>query len=474
MVIRSMRLRLTLWYFAVLAVIIVALSLGAYFTLRTNLSDNLNESLQARAGLMLGVIDYDNNSKPTLADAVSASDQSFARVVDPFGRVLYEHAASFGNVPVDQSTVSSAVNGRSPIENFRSRQLRMISVPIRQNGQVIGVLQVGESTDDLDSVLNDLALVLGGGAALALVAASAGGWWLSSRALRPIAAITDAARDISEHDLSRRLRLDLPDDEVGQLARTFDEMIARLEAAFERQRQFTADASHELRTPVAVIKGQVEVALQRPRSPDAYQETLRAVNEQVDRMTRLIRGLLLLARADAGALPVRRELVDPPELLQSLSEQLAPVARAKGLSLVVECEGAVPVDGDEDLLLNLMLNLADNALKYTESGGVTLGCRSEDDRVHLFVRDTGPGIPDHEQERIFERFYRVDTARGSAAGGFGLGLAIARWIVEAHGGHLALETSASGSTFTAILPTARLPDSAEDSSSFHRQFIMPA
>ncbi len=456
MFIRSVRLRLTLWYVAVLAVIIVGLSLGAYFTLRTSLSANLNDSLRTRAHLMQAVIDYSNNGAPTLADTVSASDPSFARIVDPSGRVLYQHNASFGTVPVDRSAIAASVQGSAHIDNFSAQELRTISVPLSQGGRVVGVLQVGESTRDLNSTLNTLAIVLGVGAALALVAASAGGWWLSSRALRPIDVITNTARDISEHDLSRRLRLDLPDDEFGRLARTFDEMIARLEAAFERQRQFTADASHELRTPVTVVKGQVEVALQRPRSPEAYRQTLRAVNEQVDRMTRMIRGLLLLARSDVGALPLRRELVDPPELLQNVYDQLAPAAAAKALVLRVECEGAMPIDGDEDLLLNLLLNLADNAVKYTATGEVVLGCRCDGEHVHLFVRDTGPGIPEQDRARIFERFHRVDSARGMA-GGFGLGLGIARWIAEAHGGRLTLDTSPAGSTFTATLPAAQAP-----------------
>jgi heavy metal sensor kinase len=303
--------------------------------------------------------------------------------------------------------------------------------------------------ETLDSLLLIFAVAL----PAALVLAGIGGWWISSRALAPIDRVTRTAREISSgSDLSRRLDLDQPDDEVGRLARTFDEMLARLDAAFQRQRQFTADASHELRTPLTAVRGQIEVALERPRDAAEYQRVLAAVNEQVARMTRLVGGLLMLARTDSGALPLQRERVDLGDLVQSVASQVRPLAERKGLRLDVDGDGALFVEGDEDLLLQLMLNLTDNAIKYTAEGSVTLGWRGDARAAAMFVRDTGAGISEEHRRRIFERFYRADASRSAEEGGAGLGLAISRWIAESHGGALSLESDAGGSTFRVTLP----------------------
>jgi heavy metal sensor kinase len=262
------------------------------------------------------------------------------------------------------------------------------------------------------------------------------------------------ARRISAEDLSGRLDLDLPDDEVGRLARTFDEMIARLDDAFQRQRQFTADASHELRTPLTVIKGQVEVALSQPRESEGYREVLRSVNEEVDRLNRMVGSLLTLARADAGRVSIASEQVDLGVLVTGAVEQVRPLAEQKGLSIGVEAGLEITLAADEGLLLQLVLNLLDNAIKYTPAGGsVSAGWRIEVDQAQLWVRDTGPGIAAEHVGRIFDRFYRIDSARGSAGGGAGLGLSICRWIAEAHGGSIAAESSlGAGSTITVRLP----------------------
>jgi signal transduction histidine kinase len=202
------------------------------------------------------------------------------------------------------------------------------------------------------------------------------------------------------------------------------------------------------------MRGQIEVALEHDRDAAEYQRVLATVNEQVDRMVRLISGLLLLARSDAGALPLQRERIDLADLVESVAEQIQPLAERKGLQIKVAGEGAPTAIADEDLLLQLVLNLADNAVKYTPEGSVTLGWQ-DGATPSIFVRDTGPGIAPAHQQRIFERFYRVDPARSRATGGVGLGLAIARWIAEAHGGELRLESNGAGSTFTLVLPPAQ-------------------
>ncbi len=461
---RSIRLRLALWYFAILAVILILFSGGIYFTLRRALNSSLDDSLRTRATLIQGLLDNGPEGQPTLDLTTNPRDpnqgQYFERLLDPTGAVLFDSSAAFGKVPIDMTAVRQALQGGEPIQTVGNGevQARILSRRIEQNGRVVAVLQVGQSMSELNGTLNNLLLVLAIGAPLALVFASFGGWWLSTRALAPIDRVTKMAQEITGQDLSRRLNLDLPNDEVGRLARTFDEMIARLDAMFKRQRQFTADASHELRTPLTAIKGQIDVALQRPREAGDYRQVLAGVNEQVDRMTRLVGGLLMLARSDAGALPVERQPVALRELVDSVAEQVEPLAQAKGLTITVSPGGPSTVIGDEDLLLQLMLNLADNAVKYTDRGTVTLGWQARPDAAELFVRDTGPGIPEAHRERIFERFHRIDDGRTREQAGAGLGLAICRWIAEAHGGRIRVESSPAGSAFHVTLPNRSRAD----------------
>jgi heavy metal sensor kinase len=322
-----------------------------------------------------------------------------------------------------------------------------------------GALEVGVTGDDVTDTLSILLYILAIAYPATLVVASAGGIFLAGRALSPIDRITKLAQRISAEDLSQRLELDIADDEVGRLARTFNDMIARLDAGFRRQRQFTADASHELRTPLTAVRGQIEVALSREREGDAYREVLKGVNEEVDRLIRLVGSLLTLARADAGEIALASEPVDVGELAGSAVEQVRQSAEQKNIGLAVEGAAGVVVQADQDLLLQLVLNLLDNALKFTPDGGtVAVGWASGDGTTRLWVRDTGLGIAPEHVGRIFDRFYRIDTARNRAEGGAGLGLSISRWIAEAHGGSLAVEsTPGAGSTFTVTLPARGVP-----------------
>ena len=281
--------------------------------------------------------------------------------------------------------------------------------------------------------------------------------FLAGRALSPIDNITRAARRISAEELDQRLNLELPDDEVGRLARTFDEMITRLDDAFRRQRQFTTDASHELRTPLTIIKGQIDVALQKEREPDVYRQVLQTVNDEVDRLIRLAGSLLTLTRADAGQIPLIFEDMEIAEVVAGVSEQVRYTANEKGVELRFDTGPAVAIKADEDLLLQLMLNLLDNAVKYTPPGGrVHVAWRMNGTGVELQVKDDGIGITDEHIPYLFDRFYRVDKARSRAEGGVGLGLAISHWIAEAHGGSIKVKsTVGEGSTFTVFLPTER-------------------
>jgi heavy metal sensor kinase len=456
---RSIRLRLTLWYVLLLAIILAAFSAGIYVTLRHNLYANLDDSLQTRANDLLPLVRFEGDG-PTLAGSISATspdlDEQFVRVYDSSGRLTFDNSGGAGGEPTDGEAIQKALTGRTETRGIdvNDEPFRVRIVPIEQDGRMAGALEVGRAADDVSDALRSLLVILGVAYPVTLALASLGGVFLASRALSPIDKLTRLARRISAEDLSQRLNLRLPDDEIGRLARTFDDMIARLEDAFRRQRQFTADASHELRTPLTAVKGQVEVALTRPREPDAYREVLQTVNEEVDRLIRLLGSLLTLARADAGQIPVALDAIDVPDLVAAAVEQVRPVAQHRDIELALATGSPVTLRADEDLLLQLLLNLLDNATKYTPSGGrVTAGWSTDGTRVELWVRDTGAGIAPEHQAHIFDRFYRADQARSRAEGGAGLGLSICRWIAEAHGGAISVESApGQGSTFTVRLP----------------------
>ena len=456
---RSIRLRLTLWYVVLLAVILAGFSAGIYLTLRHNLYGNLDDSLTTRANDLMPLVSYDG-ARPTLSPNVSTSSpdvgEQFVRVYDASGALTFDDSGQAGTVPADVEALQRALSGKSSTRkaSVDGEPFRVLVVPIEQGGRVAGALEVGRAADDVSDALRSLLLILGVAYPVTLVVASFGGIFLAGRALTPIDKLTRLARRISAGDLSQRLDLRLPDDEVGRLARTFDDMIARLEDAFRRQRQFTADASHELRTPLTAIKGQVEVALARPRQPDAYREVLQGVNEQVDRLIRLVGSLLTLARADAGQIPIALEAVSLPELVAAAVEQVRPAAQQQEIDLVLDAGPPITLRADEDLLLQLLLNLLDNALKNTPAGGrVVAGWRIIGSQAELWVRDTGVGISPEHLPHIFDRFYRADPARSRAEGGAGLGLSICRWIVEANGGSISVESAPrQGSAFSVRLP----------------------
>jgi heavy metal sensor kinase len=288
-----------------------------------------------------------------------------------------------------------------------------------------------------------------------LLLASLGGIWISRRALAPVDEITLAARSIGIQSLSQRLDVPSTGDELQRLSETWNEMLARLEAAVKRLSQFTADASHELRTPVALIRTTAELTLRRERSPETYREALRQVVLESERTSRLVDDLLLLARADAGLPSLALERMELTPLVRDVCQQGQVLAESRQLQIsTVAPEEPVFVEANDPALRRMLLLLLDNAMKYTPVGGrIVLSVDRDPGGATVAVRDTGIGIPETALPHVFERFYRVDESRNRDAGGTGLGLSIAKWIAERH--HASLEAESvvgEGSVFRIRFP----------------------
>ncbi|MCB9098439.1 MAG: HAMP domain-containing protein [Anaerolineales bacterium] len=473
----NIRLRLTLWYTAILSAILVIFGIIVYFGLSRSLLATLDNHLQREANQIITQLkfekdgdhgdhteDHDNEAAEYVGTFKAELEYTpepgvFWRVLAPNGRPLVD-PGHFSGSPIDQNPLDLTRPYFAYGLLADNTPVRFLTLPFAIRQQQAGAVQVAESHAELQDIQRRLIILLGLSIPLIILGASAGGWFLANSALAPIDGITRAANQISAQDLSQRLNLKLPNDEVGRLAATFDKMLDRLEAGFEQQKRFIGDASHEMRTPLTILKGDVEVALNRPRSAAEYRETLEMVNQTTNRLTGLVEELLLLARADNKQYPLRLEEIDLSELLAGEIRRLAPRAREKNIPLDLKAPPTLFMTADPDKLARLFTNLIDNAIKYGEPGdAVKVVVTPRPHQVQVDVTDTGPGIPPEHLPHLFDRFYRVDKARtrklsaSSEVGGAGLGLSIAQWLAQAHHGaiHVASEVG-RGTTFTVRLP----------------------
>ena len=469
----NIRLRLTLWYTAILFLILVIFSVAVYIGLTRSLLVAADNHLQGEVGEILGNLklreagdDHENDNEDRTDVSASAGQIQLSytpeegvywRILDRQGRPLldpgYFEGASF---QADLATINQPQFEYAVLADLTP--IRLYTVPFVLERQGAGVMQVAESYRHLQEVQRLLIFLLAIIIPFTLLAASAGGWFLANNALAPIDRITRAATQISARDLHQRLNLKLPNDEVGRLATTFDTMLARLESTFEQQKRFIADASHELRTPLTILKGDVEVALNRPRSVSEYQETLHLVNQTADRLTALVEELFLLARADSNQSPLQLETINLTQVLTKEISDLLPYALRKQIALNLDAADSLPLPGDPLKLGRLFRNLIENAIKYSPANAsVTVAAAIVTDQARITVTDTGPGISPEHLAYIFERFYRVDKARSrqtaEGSSGAGLGLSIANWLAQAHGGRIEVTSQVGqGSTFTVWLP----------------------
>lgn len=466
MIFRNIRFKLTLWYIIILGLILTCFSTFLYFTLSRSLYHGIDVKIKSIAEVIASssTNPYSHYSFSTLDRMLEDSlglkpVTKFIQVLDESGRIgrKSENLQHF-QLPISLRTLKNASQGKVTFETtkaFGKYPLRMVTVPVIRRRRIINIVQVATSLEEVEDALRTLWLILWITVPSALVVASLGGLFLANKALRPVDEITKTARLITSKSLDQRIKLRKTKDEIGRLAETFNDMISRLDRSFKQIRQFSANASHELRTPLTILKGEIEVGLRKRRRLEEYRKILTSNLEEINHMGRIVDDLLFLSKADMGEVQLQREPVDLAQLVSEVHAQATMIAKSKGIHAHMSNDGDVAVIGDRLRLRELLLNLVDNAVKYTPDGGeMRISLERNDHQVTLRVIDTGIGIAPQDQPHIFDRFFRVDKARSREAGGSGLGLSICKWIVEAHGGEISVESElGKGSTFTVTLPS---------------------
>jgi len=461
-----LRARLAVFSALVCGLLLSALSVVSYGVLGRLLDADVTVRLMELTDGLHGYLRFDSGVPAIEHDAADGDQAEFIQEATRYlrifdaesGRLLFE---SRGFAPLGlQLTAEQVRANRTHMRPFdvstQYGRMRISNSTIRDRAGREYLVQVGVSLDTMDGALARYRGLLLWILPPALLGSAAASWWLAGFALRPLTALAARAREIDVRTLERRLPTRGVRDELEDVATAFNDTLARLEHSVGEMRQFSAALAHELRTPLAALRGEIELALRRsPRDPDE-RAALASQIEELDRLARLIDQILTLARAESGEIRLTFAPVDVGELAASLVEQLEPVAQARAVELRGERRGTVIVNGDAGWLQRLILNLLDNAIKFTGEGGtVVLRVCGESGQARIDVEDSGVGMPPEITPHIFERFFQADPARSPGGAGAGLGLSLVKWIVDRHAGTITVSSRpGEGSTFTVRLPQA--------------------
>ena len=454
----TIRWRLTLWYGAVLLIILIGFSGAVYLLMQRHLLTLNDSALREELGELTDEVRRVEglSSLPDVLRLRFPGHEGYELQVGPV-----VGASLFRSVGIGSKGLPHPVVLRADVEGSTYESVALDDhTPVRLASRVVespyGPLLIQAAVTLAPNVraLRELAVVFLTIGPVALVCALGGGYWLARKALAPVDRMAATAAEITATHLDHRLTEPDANDELGYLARTFNAMIARLQRSFEEVRRFTADAAHELRTPLAAMRTEAEVALRSPRSADRDTRVLENLLEEIERLTRLVSHLLFLSREDTGVDVGNFQPVQLDVVVRDVGDHMAVAAREKGVDLVVDLLHACEVKGEADRLRQLFFNLLDNAIKYTPPGGkVTVGGDLSNGKTSVSVSDTGIGIPAEHLPHVFDRFYRVDSSRSPETDGNGLGLAICRSIAESHCGRLEIDsTFGSGTRVTLVLP----------------------
>jgi len=466
----SIRSRLAFWYAGVLGGALVFLGFLLYVYLSKNLHSDLDYSLRATAQALAQSSLQVNSLQGRNPDLLAEHLMGVVNDPDLFNKFfqLFDQFGSFDsrskNVPKNITSLTpvalaNALDGKMTFETFEGANhvpMRLLTYPVLRNGELVHVLQVGSSLGHIERVLGRLRFILFLTLPTVLILALAGGWVLTHQALQPVDAMGRVARQITTGDLSQRIPVHRGHDELARLAETFNTMIQSMDDSIQRLRQFSADASHELRTPLTILKGETEMALRQVRSPEEYQQVLASALEEIDRISKIVEDLFLLSKTDSGGARLEMKPIQLDALVTYTVSQIEPLAQEKSVSLQLDRNDPLIVSGDIDRLQQVLLNLIENAIRYTPYGEKILVSLCREEKTALIrISDTGIGISKDDQPRIFDRFFRSEAARSIHPKGSGLGLSICKAIVSSHQGKIAVDSQvAKGSTFSIWLPLA--------------------
>lgn len=465
----SIRTRLTFWYVLLLSISLLGFGAAFSYTLNRIFLNHIDAQITSVSSMMVHTVIEPTGQLFVPKDFDIILERFFGvrtagnyiQIVDVHGKIV-ARSSSLGpySLPMSKETYEVAVSGRTAYEVTRrvgTHPVRFITKPIFVKGnRLVAVVQVGSSLQAMTEIFEALFHIFIYGFIAAVAIAAVVGWFLARKALKPVAEITRLARRIEAGNLNERLNIAVPQDEIGRLAATMNEMIGRLEESFKQVRQFTADASHELKTPLTILKGEMEIALRSNGDMAYMRETLKSGLEEIDRMSSMVNNLLELARMDSEHASAAVEDVDLSALLTDRCAFVLKISIESGVDLVIIDNEQCELRGDGARLGRLVLNLIDNAIKYTPRGGrVELSLKKDDGFAVLKVKDNGVGITADDLPHIFDRFYRVDKSRTREVGGAGLGLSICKEIAVSHGGTISVESApGKGACFTVRLPIA--------------------
>jgi two-component system OmpR family sensor kinase len=447
------RLRLALAFAVVMAVLLGAIGAYLYIRLQNTLDEQLQTNLAARADDVAALVRTDSTLGES--DRLAESDESFAQVISPGSQRVdstppLERRSLLTPGQLAEARRGTMIVDRGPVPRLDNARVRLLARPVDDS-----VVVAGASLEDRDEALRDLKRQLLIGGPIALILASLAGYLLAGAALKPVESMRRRAQEISATVGGGRLPVPESEDEITRLARTLNEMLARIEGGVQRERRFVAEASHELRTPLALLQTELELALRRPRTPEELRAAVVSAAEETDRLVALAEDLLVLARSDEGRLHLEAEPLSARQLLETVAGRFAARAQEAGVSVQVEADEELRTVGDRTRLEQALGNLVDNALRYGE-GTVELQAQRENGFVALRVSDAGAGFPAEFLPHAFERFSRADGARSRGAAG--LGLAIVDAIARAHGGTAdARNRAGGGAQVTLLLPSRRGP-----------------
>ena len=455
--------KLTIWYGGILAVILIIFSSGVYIYFKNSLEMSIDVKIKSIADVLASSMTEEHggnmfgNFERYLENVLGKKPKGkFIQIIDSSGKIGAKmNDMETDAIPTRFNTTERALKGEIVYETIEDEnpRLRMITMPILDNKKITSIVQVGSSLADFDETMRKLLIIMIISIPTSISVAIIVGYFMAKKSLKPVDQIRKTAVKISSSNLDERIDIKGRKDELGRLAETFNAMIARLKDSFQRINQFSIDVSHELKTPLTILKGETEVALRKDRDNGEYITLLHSNLEEIDRMARIIDDLLLLSKADMQDMKLNIENISLRDLVADVCMNMKIFANNKEISLIVDELADVRLIGDELKLRRMLWNIMENGIKYTPKGGVVnISSYTNDGYVCINVKDNGMGISGDDIKYIFDRFYRADRSRKRESGS-GLGLSISKWIAEAHKGAIEVASQPSkGSQFLIKLP----------------------